>query len=83
MLSNRHYLGEIVHKEESFPGEHDAIIDLDTWDRVHAILKESPRTRAARTRAGTPALLKGLIFGCCGVPSALGWAMEPQQGEAL
>lgn len=30
---------------------------------VHAILQESPRKRAARTRADTPALLKGLLFG--------------------
>ncbi len=63
MLGNRHYLGEIVHKGDSYPGEHDAIIDRATWDRVHAILKESPRKRAARTRAETPALLKGLLFG--------------------
>ena len=34
-----------------------------TWDKVHAILQESPRKRAARTRAETPALLKGLLFG--------------------
>jgi site-specific DNA recombinase len=63
MLSNRAYLGEAVHKGESFPGEHSAIIDQDTWDKVHAILSESPRKRAARTRAETPALLKGLLFG--------------------
>jgi site-specific DNA recombinase len=31
--------------------------------KVHAILQESPRKRAARTRADTPALLKGLLFG--------------------
>ena len=31
--------------------------------KVHAILKESPRKRAARTRADTPALLKGLLYG--------------------
>ena len=29
----------------------------------NAILQVSPRTRAARTRAETPALLKGLLFG--------------------
>jgi hypothetical protein len=46
-----------------YPGEHDAIIDHATWDRVHAILQESPRKRAARTRADTPALLKGLLYG--------------------
>ncbi|WP_102108835.1 recombinase family protein [Oceaniglobus roseus] len=63
MLGNRTYLGEAPFKGESYPGEHDAIIDRETWDRVHAILKESPRKRAARTRAETPALLKGLLFG--------------------
>ena len=63
MLSNRAYVGEAVHKGHSYPGEHDAIIDRDTWDKVHAILQESPRRRAARTRADTPALLKGLLFG--------------------
>jgi hypothetical protein len=63
MLSNRAYIGEAVHKGDSYPGEHVAIIDRETWDRVHAILQESPRKRAARTRADTPALLKGLLFG--------------------
>jgi site-specific DNA recombinase len=63
LLNNRAYIGEAVHKGDSYPGEHDAIIDRETWDRVHAILTESPRKRAARTRADTPALLKGLLFG--------------------
>ena len=63
MLNNRAYIGEAVHKGDSYPGEHDAIIDRATWDKVHAILKESPRKRAARTRADTPALLKGLLYG--------------------
>jgi hypothetical protein len=63
MLSNQAYLGESVHKGESYPGEHDAIIDREPWNKVHAILQESPRKRAARTRADTPALLKGLLFG--------------------
>ena len=63
ILNNRAYIGEAVHKGDSYPGEHDAIIDPETWDRVHAILQESPRKRAARTRADTPALLKGLLFG--------------------
>ncbi|HBS48619.1 MAG TPA: resolvase [Rhodobacteraceae bacterium] len=63
MLNNRAYIGEAVHKGQSYPGEHKAIIDRATWDKVHAILKESPRKRAARTRAQTPALLKGLLYG--------------------
>jgi hypothetical protein len=38
-------------------------MDRATWDKVHSILTESPRKRAARTRADTPALLKGLVYG--------------------
>ncbi len=66
LLNNRVYAGEAVHKGTAYPGEHQAIIDRALWDRVHAILRESPRARAAHTRAQTPALLKGLIFGPTG-----------------
>lgn len=63
LLNNRVYIGEAVHKGTSYPGEHEAIIDRRLWDQVHAILKESPRKRANKARAQTPALLKGLLFG--------------------
>ena len=63
MLNNRAYIGEAVHKGASYPGEHKAIIDQNTWDKVHAILTESPRLRANNTRAESPALLKGLLYG--------------------
>jgi DNA invertase Pin-like site-specific DNA recombinase len=66
ILNNRVYLGEAVHKGTAYPGEHQAIIDRTLWDRVHDIFRESPRKRAAHTRAQTPALLKGLIFGPTG-----------------
>jgi site-specific DNA recombinase len=66
ILNNRVYVGEAVHKGKAYAGEHQAIIDRTLWDRVHAILRESPRKRAAHTRAQTPALLKGLIFGPTG-----------------
>jgi DNA invertase Pin-like site-specific DNA recombinase len=63
MLNNRVYIGEAVHKGTGYPGEHKSIIDREVWDKVHAILTDSPRKRAARTRADTPALLKGLLYG--------------------
>src|SRR6266849_4423736 len=63
LLNNRVYIGEAVHKGVSYPGEHEPIIDRRLWDQVHAILKQSPRKRAANARAQTPALLKGLLFG--------------------
>jgi DNA invertase Pin-like site-specific DNA recombinase len=63
LLVNRVYVGEAVHKGTSHPGEHAAIISQALWDRVHAILQESPRERGAKNRAGAPALLRGLLFG--------------------
>ena len=71
LLNKRVYRGEALHKGKAYPGEHDAIIDADLWDRVHAILQESPRKRANNSRAQTPALLKGMIF------SENGTAMTP------
>ena len=62
ILANRVYLGEAVHKGTSYPGEHAAIIDRATWDKVHAILAENTVARSNQSRAQTPALLKGLIF---------------------
>jgi site-specific DNA recombinase len=63
VLHNRACIGEVEHKGVAYRGEHDAIIDRDTWDKVHAILAENRHRRASRTRAATPALLKGLIIG--------------------
>lgn len=66
LLNNRVYVGDAVHKGTAYPGEHKAIISRELWNKVHSILQQSPRTRAANTRARTPALLKGLIFGSDG-----------------
>lgn len=63
LLVNRVYIGEAVHKGTAYPGEHDAIVPRDLWDRVHGILAESPRVRAAQARQRAPALLRGLLFG--------------------
>jgi site-specific DNA recombinase len=63
LINNRNYIGEAMHKGTAYHGEHEAIIDRALWDRVHAILRESPRKRAADTRTRTPSLLKGIIFG--------------------
>src|SRR5262249_10963047 len=63
LLNNRVYIGEAVHKGTSYPGEHEAIIDRGLWNQVRAILKESPRKRANKARAQSPALLRGLLFG--------------------
>jgi len=65
-LNLRTYIGEVTHKGNVYRGEHEAIVPRDLWDRAHAILQVSPRTRAAQNRQHAPALLKGLIFGIDG-----------------
>lgn len=66
LLNNPVYVGEAVHKGTSYAGEHQAIISRGLWAKVQTILSEGSRKRAAKTRAQTPALLKGLLFGPTG-----------------
>jgi hypothetical protein len=62
LINNRVYVGEAVHKGTSYPGEHEAIVDQGTFDKVQAILATNGHVRAAVTRSAAPALLRGLIF---------------------
>jgi DNA invertase Pin-like site-specific DNA recombinase len=67
ILNNRVYLGEAVHKDKTFPGEHKAIIDPPLWEEAQRILALSPRTRGNINRGRQPALLRGFVrCGCCG-----------------
>jgi site-specific DNA recombinase len=60
LLSNRIYLGEIVHKGASYPGEHDAIVPRELWDRVQAALADRSQGGTSRHGAKHPSLLIGM-----------------------
>ncbi len=62
MLQNRIYLGEIVHKEISYPGKHQAIIDQKLWDQVQNQLKANLQGPRIRPRATEQSLLMGLLY---------------------
>lgn len=62
MLSNRLYLGEIVHKDRSYPGEHEPIISQQLWDDVQALLSANRTARKSGAHARSPSLLAGLVF---------------------
>ena len=47
-LKNRIYLGEIHHGGKWFKGEHAAILDRQTFDRVQQLLKENNVRRGAK-----------------------------------
>jgi len=61
LLRNRIYIGEIVHKDQSYPGEHDAIIDQALFDAVQATLADNLKNHRAK-RAASNALLLGKLF---------------------
>lgn len=62
MLQNRLYLGETPHRKQSYPGEHDAIVDRELWDQVQAVLAASRSEHRSGARAEQPSLLVGLVF---------------------
>jgi hypothetical protein len=59
MLHNRTYIGEAPYKGESYPGEHEAIIPHELWDRVHAAAGKpaSPRQQEPQSDADAAARL--------------------------
>ena len=69
ILNNKVYLGLITHKGNTYPGQHEAIIDQNIWDEVRDVMGESSFLRGRRTATKEFALLKGLVFcGLCGSP---------------
>jgi len=62
LLRYRTYIGEVQHRGNVYPGEQEAIIDKDVWDRVQEQLQRGDTT----PRGGRPALatisLAGLLF---------------------
>ena len=61
MLQNRIYRGETVHKDQSYPGQHAAIIQQGLWDEVQKTLASNRVERKNGVRAREPSLLAGLI----------------------
>jgi len=72
MLKNRIYLGEIVHKDKAYPGEHSPIIDRPLWDAVAKRLEDNTHDRESAVGVQEPSLLTGILFdgyGCRLTPS--------------
>jgi site-specific DNA recombinase len=60
-LKNRVYLGEVHHGGKWFKGEHEAIIDRATFERVQGLLKSNSQGRKVK-RSESGALLQGKLF---------------------
>lgn len=62
MLRSRIYRGEVTHRGKYYPGEHDAIIDTDTFDRVGERLSGNQVKQKHAAHAEHPSLFAGIIW---------------------
>ncbi len=75
LLKNRTYLGEITHRDQSYPGRHPALLSPELFDQVQAQLKANAAVRQVRSsRVTVTAPLTGLIV------DAQGRRMSPSFG---
>ena len=62
LLTNPVYIGRIRHKDQSYPGQHPAIIDPDLWERVQAkLISASARPRGRSPTATDARILTGKL----------------------
>src|SRR3981081_2039365 len=72
LLSNPVYIGEIGHKGTRYPGQHEAILDRETWDSVQNQLRDgAPEQRGRATGPRSP--LIGKMF------DEAGHGLQPRQ----
>ena len=62
ILSNPIYIGQIVHKQAVFEGQHPAIVDHSLWQAVQDCLAANLRSHTIRSTAADPGVLTGLVF---------------------
>jgi hypothetical protein len=66
VLSNRLYIGEVRHRGVRYPGQHQAIIDRELWDRVQEQLQAHATRRRLRAVKVEPSPLMGKLFDTSG-----------------
>jgi site-specific DNA recombinase len=80
LLTNPTYTGKTRFKDELYPGEHEAIIDQDLYDKVQHQLKFNGRTGGAEVRNKYGALLRGILR-CKSCDKAMTHTFTSSQGR--
>src|SRR5438067_6297374 len=62
LLKNQVYIGRIVHRGESYPGQQQVIIEPGIWTQVSALRASNNRGHRSAGRKSSPSLLTGLLF---------------------
>jgi site-specific DNA recombinase len=61
ILQNPIYLGEIRHRNQSYPGQHEAIVQRDLWEQVQRRLRSENQGRRNGLKANCSSILMGLL----------------------
>ena len=67
LLNNRIYIGETVHRKESYVGQHRPIVPRELWNKVGARLRENNQAHRNGKSHSTPSLLSGKLFDSRGI----------------
>ena len=62
ILSNPIYIGRVSHHDQTFEGQHPAILDEALWQAVRQRLQENRQGQRICASATQPSLLAGLLF---------------------
>jgi len=68
LLANPIYIGEIRHKEERHPGQHEAILPREVWERVQQRLRENAARGRGTSNRSISSPLAGKLFDADGQP---------------
>lgn len=80
LLSNPIYLGETRHKNERYPGQHQAIVSRELWERVQQLLRtRAVRRGEGRTTEAPESPLAGKLFDENGEPLYVQGAAKGQR----
>ncbi len=68
LLKNRTYIGELPHRDASYPGAHPAIVERAKFDQVQELMASQRRTHRERPTRVAPQPLRGILFDADGHP---------------
>lgn len=61
LLQNPIYLGEIRHRDLTYPGEHEAIVSREVWEEAQRLLADNAARRGRAEGSLSPSLLVGCV----------------------
>jgi len=80
LLSNPLYIGKVPYKSEMYDGEHEAIIEPETWSRAREILSNGCAVGRSAAKTKQNGLLTGILrCASCDAPMTRTYAMKKEK----